>query len=206
MGIAWEVDNVYWVMDGCGGHQASSEGLGDCHELGDIVRYDFMQDHGPGRHDHSDGVIDRYAVGVVKYVAGVPSHMKIDHETRQLFVADTGHARVLVIDIDAGERGEALPSREGSPEHNAWVDGDVRTLIEGHGLVHPSGLALHGEHILVTDNATSKIYAFDRDDALVDMLDLGLGPGSLMGIDVAGDGSLVGVDAVRNQVWRLAAE
>ena len=208
MGIAWERDNVYWVMDGCGGHQIEGGVAGPCNELGDIVRYDFMHDHGPGRSDHSEGVIDRYAVGVVEYVPGVPSHMKLDHEAGLLFVVDSGHDRVLVVDIDAGERGEPLPSREGAVEHSAWVGADVKTFVDGaeYGMQLPSGLALYGEHVLVTDNALGKIFAFDRGGYLVDELDLELGAGALMGIDVAADGSLVGVDAVRHQVWRLAAK
>ncbi len=89
-----------------------------------------------------------------------------------------------------------------------WDGAVIETLVEGsaHGMELPSGLALFGEYLLVTDNATGKIFAFDRSGALVDELDLGVGPGALMGIDVAADDSIVGVDAVRNEVWRLAAE
>src|SRR5690606_13392082 len=39
VGIAWERDNVYWVVDGY--HNA-------------LTRYDFAQDHGPGGSDHTD--------------------------------------------------------------------------------------------------------------------------------------------------------
>lgn len=215
MGIAWERDNVYWVMDGCGGNHFMGGEAMDCAELGDIVRYDFQADHGPGRHDHSDGLIERYAVGVVEYVPGVPSHMQVDQEERVLFAVDSGQNRILAVDIDAGQRVEMLPIREGGTEHWNWVGARIDTLVEGSevGMELPSGLALYtppgGEKnsiVLVTDNAQGKIYAFDRKGALVDELDLGVGAGALMGIDVAGDGSIVGVDAVRHQVWRLAAK
>lgn len=207
MGLAWEVDNVYWVLDGCGGHQVVDGEIGDCEAKGDIVRYDFMEDHGPGRHDHTMGTIDRYAEGVVESVEGVPSHMQIDHATRELFIVDSGGNRILVADIDAGERGESLPSRDGTGAHHAWVGAEITTLVDGSaaGMQVPSGLALYGEYILVTDNALSRVFAFDRNGALVDYLDLELGAGALMGIAVAEDGSIVGVDAVRSRVWRLAA-
>lgn len=134
--------------------------------------------------------------------------MKLDHETRELFVVDSGGDRVLIVDVDAGERGDPLPSREGVVEHSAWIGPEITTFVDGaeHGMELPSGLAFYGEHVLVTDNALSKIFAFDRTGTLVDELDLGLGAGALMGIDVAADGSLVGVDAVRDQIWRLAAK
>ncbi|MEC9466031.1 MAG: hypothetical protein VX834_09620 [Myxococcota bacterium] len=45
VGIAWEVDNVYWVYDG---------------HHGSLTRYNFNQDHGPAGTDHSDGVVYRY--------------------------------------------------------------------------------------------------------------------------------------------------
>jgi len=44
----------------------------------------------------------------------VPSHMKLDHQTRQFFVVDSGHDRMLVVNTTAGERGEPLTSRDGA--------------------------------------------------------------------------------------------
>jgi hypothetical protein len=118
MGIAWEQRNAYWVFDGCGGSQFQNSrqvvnghgenftllqnGVGDsngedpkrkdCNDMGDIVRYDFRVDHGAGFDDHCDGIIERYAIGKVKRVEGVPSHMVMweDH----LFIADSGSGRI----------------------------------------------------------------------------------------------------------------
>ena len=42
MGIAHKEDNAFFIFDG---------------NTGDIVLYDFKQDHGPGNADHSDGEI-----------------------------------------------------------------------------------------------------------------------------------------------------
>src|SRR5690606_27695681 len=46
-GIAHEVDNVYWVVDGFNS---------------DVVRYDFADDHGPGNSYHGDAKVYRYAL------------------------------------------------------------------------------------------------------------------------------------------------
>lgn len=45
MGIEHEDKNVYWAADGLNG---------------EIVRYDFQKDHGPGGTDHSDGIVRRF--------------------------------------------------------------------------------------------------------------------------------------------------
>ena len=42
MGIAYETGNVYWIFDG---------------NNNDIVRYDFVADHGPGNTFHDDGCL-----------------------------------------------------------------------------------------------------------------------------------------------------
>ena len=55
MGIAHEIDNAYWVFDGW-------------NET--IVRYDFVDDHGPGNDDHSDAIVRRYLEIEVKRDGG----------------------------------------------------------------------------------------------------------------------------------------
>ena len=44
-GIASESANAFWINDG---------------NSGDIVRYDFAEDHGPGNDYHGDGIVHRY--------------------------------------------------------------------------------------------------------------------------------------------------
>src|SRR6185436_15383106 len=87
MGIAWDRDNVYWAFDGT---------------HGDLVRYDFQQDHGPGGADHSDGIVRRYGDAKVTRVDGVPGHLALDHASGLLYVADTGGGRVMVLDTNTG--------------------------------------------------------------------------------------------------------
>ena len=64
-GVAWEIDNVFWIFDGYNN---------------DIVRYDFVDDHNPGNSYHGDAIVRRYSdESVAKDPAGiVPSHMILD--------------------------------------------------------------------------------------------------------------------------------
>ena len=82
-----EYRNVYWAYDG--GHRQ-------------LVRFDFRSDHGPGSMDHSLAAVRRYAGLELGYVEGIPAHMHLDDATRELFVADPGHDRVLRVLVDTG--------------------------------------------------------------------------------------------------------
>ena len=192
MGIAWEKDNVYWTFDGLSGS---------------ISRYDFMQDHGVGYDDHSDGVIWRYAVGEVGYVENVPSHLVYAADTGLLYIADTGNGRIAVLNTQTGRsRGRLEPIEPGT---QLWrmVDADVSTLVDATSgeLAQPSGLALHDGLLYVSDNATGRITAFALDGTRVDWLDTGLPAGGLMGMAFDGAGALYVLDGGGNRLLRLRA-
>lgn len=189
MGIAWEKQNVYWVFDGY---------------HGSINRYDFQEDHGVGYDDHSDGIIARWVEGEVARVRNVVSHLAFERQTALLYVADTGNARIAVLDTTTGTRGTSLPAMEPGTDHHRWDDGDLFTLVTGadHGLVHPAGIALDGETVYVTDNATSRIFAFDLSGTPLDWADTGLPEGSLAGIRVH-EGALWFVDQKGDALYRV---
>lgn len=192
MGIAWEKGNAFWVFDGY--HNS-------------ITRYDFVEDHGYGMHDHSDGIIQRYAEGQVKYRKGVPSHLELDHETNLLYVADTGNNRIGVLDITTGEKGRFLfPNYDGAEQYE-MTGAEVKTLIDGEANYHsrPSGLALHDGLLYVADHGTGEIVAYTLKGELVDYLDTGLA-GSLMGITLDDEGRIYAVDSEGNRVIRISAK
>jgi DNA-binding beta-propeller fold protein YncE len=194
MGVAWEKDRVYWIFDG---YHSS------------LTRYNFNSDHGPGGEDHSDGAVYRYVEDEVKRKADVPSHMEFDPSTSLLYVADTGNNRIAVLDTTTGKSAGSLPNNYDKDVQLKMKNADLWTLIDGAtaGLSAPSGLALHEGLIFVTDNENSKVFAFDMGDGtLIDWLETGLPPGSLMGITFAPDGSLWLVDAVENRILRIAAK
>jgi hypothetical protein len=193
MGIAHDYDNVYWVFDGFNES---------------IYRYDFQEDHGPGYDDHGDGVMARYAEGEVSYKNGVPSHMVLDAETRLLYIADTGNNRIAILDTESGEQGDDLDRSEWPhTTHYEMEDTNVWTFIEGAdvGMEAPSGIALVDGVLLVTDNQTSEVIAFDLEGEEVDRLALELDSGSLMGIAAVSLDELWLVDAQNDRVFSLSS-
>jgi hypothetical protein len=190
MGIAWEKDYVYWVFDGW--HSS-------------ITRYDFVHDHGPGGTDHSDGIISRYVEGQVQQAPSVPSHMEIDGTA--LYIADTGNARIAVLDTVSGTPGGNVGPNYDNCVMFAMDGATLTTLVDGGtmGMTKPSGLAVHDGLVFVTDNAASTVYAFTKGGAVVDWLDTGWPAGSLMGMAFDGAGSLYLVDAVGDRVVRVSA-
>ena len=71
MGIASDSAKVFWVLDGWNGN---------------ICKYDYVEDHGPGYDDHSAGKIWRYTDVSFTRVNNVPSHAVLDHETGWLYL------------------------------------------------------------------------------------------------------------------------
>ncbi|MEC8191734.1 MAG: hypothetical protein VX127_03320 [Myxococcota bacterium] len=191
MGIAFDYDNVYWAFDG---YNRS------------IYRYDFQEDHGPGYDDHGDGIIARYAEGEIGYEADVPSHLILDADSRLLYIADTQNNRIAILDTDSGVEGDPLLRAERPYTTHYEMDGEeIWTFIDGAevGLESPSGIELVDGVLLVTDNQTSEIVAFDMDGSVVDRVNTGLPAGSLMGIFARTIEDLWIVDAVGNRVLNL---
>lgn len=191
MGIAWDVDNVYWIFDGA--HRS-------------ITRYDFNEDHDLGGSDHSDGTIRRYVEGMVSRVADVPSHMVLDHTSGYLYVADTGNNRIAMLDTNTGNPGGAMgPNYDGIREQRRMEDAMIMTFVDGMttgGMELPSGIDLDNGILYVSDHQSSVIFAFSLEGELLDYLLLGRGEGAIMGLDVV-DGVLYVVDASRNELLRI---
>lgn len=192
MGIAWDHDNVYWVFDG---HHSS------------ITRYDFARDHGPGQEDHSDGVVERAVEGEVSRVAGVPSHMELDHDSGLLYVADTGNHRILALDTTTGEPGRNIgPNYDGGTQR-ALDNVTLTTVAESDGeeifLQQPSGLALHDDMIFISDFKSGEVQAFSKDGAPLGFLDTELAD-SITGIEFDDEGRLLVIDSVGERVLRLS--
>lgn len=188
MGIAWERDHVYWVA---GGH------------LGTLTRYDFVEDHGVGHDDHTNGVIRHYVPDAFERVPGVPSHLAFDAERALLYVADTAAGAVRALEVCSGRLGEPGPGWEAGVD-TRWVEGaELTTVVAPGTLVRPSGLALHGDHLFVGDHGTGRVHVFSRDGNDIAVADTGVGVDALMGLSVAPDGTVHAVDAAGGRVLRI---
>lgn len=192
VGIAWEVDNTFWVFDGM--HQS-------------LTRYTFNSDHGQGGADHSDGVVERFAEGQVSYVPDVSSHLQLEGDL--LYIADTGNNRIGRMRISGAIAGVSIAPNFDSSVQRMMDGASVETLVDGaviDRMERPSGLELHDGMIFVSDNLTSTIFAFSMDGELLDWLDVSSasGSGSLMGMAFDPSGSLFLTDVSGSRVLRIA--
>jgi hypothetical protein len=169
MGIAFERDRVYWTFNG---------------QRGALDRYNFNQPHEPGGEDHSDGEIQRWVEGEVARAPGIPSHMAYDATRAQVYVADTGHGRVVALDAKSGTLGPEIAVLEPMASHRAVTGGILKEIVPPGVLEAPSGLELKNDVLFVTDNAKSRIYAFNPEGVVIRTLDTGLPAGSLGGIAI----------------------
>lgn len=189
MGIAHEVDNVYWTFNG---------------KLGALDRYDFNEPHVIGGEDHTDGELYRYVEGELLRVPEVPSHLVVDRSAGVLYVADTGNGRIASLDITAGTPiGDTEPDYDGLAIHKRMGGAELVDVVPPGTLSRPSGLTLDGRTLLVTDNATSTIHAFDRDGTWLDAWETGLPEGSLAGITVGPDKKIYLSDLLTGSVYRI---
>ena len=190
MGICHEVDNAFWVYDA---------------NENDIVRYDFVNDHGPGNSDHSDGIIRRFGgLGLMgETTHHVPSHLILDKETNMLYIVDTGNDRVLRMDITSGTFLNNLSPYEPTAEYSSW--GNVTfNLFADSGLTEPSGIDLIGNRLIVSDFATGDIIIYDKSTSTgVELGRIVTGTPGIMGVKIGPDGKIWYVNATTNEVIRI---
>ncbi|MBX3188458.1 MAG: hypothetical protein KF819_15685 [Labilithrix sp.] len=188
-GIAHETNRVYWAFNS---YDQS------------IDRYDFAEDHGPGNDDHSDGIIHRYAVGQVKGVDGVVSHLVFDPSDDYLYFADTGNGRIGKLDTKSGTKGESLPRRNEPLVDQGFMDGtNVEVVVAPGVLDQPSGIEMRNDLIYVTDAATSTFHVFDKSGKEVRRLTTDLPPHSLAGFTFGPDGKIWFTDRVTGRILRI---
>lgn len=191
MGIAYERDNVYWVFNG---------------KLGALDRYDFHAPHVIGGEDHSDGELARYVEGQLQRVPEIPSHLALDRARGQLYVVDTAGGRVLRLAIASGVPGVNVPTNDPIPVHRRMDDVSLEQVVAPGSLSAPSGIALSSDRVIVTDNATSRIWWFEFDGTPVGSVDTGLPAGSLSGIAIGPDDKLYLSDLRTGTAYRVEAQ
>jgi len=175
MGIAHEAGNAFWAFNGL---------------AGSLDRVDFHEPHQIGGENHSDGEVHRYISGQLSRLAEVPSHLAYDNARGRVYVADTGHGRVLSVDPSTARASDDITLYEPLHDSGAMEGATVKELVPPGRLQKPSGLALAGDVLYVTDNATSLIYSFDASGKLQQAFDTALPAGSLAGLTIGPDAKL----------------
>ncbi len=193
-GIAWEADNVYWYYDG--EHRA-------------ISRYDFQQDHGLAGTDHTDGRIYRTLDGEMGFAPLVAAHLALDHTTSILYAADPALGRIVAIDTQTGELGEAISPNYDAADQFMVLGVQMDQLITGEDvteapMLQPSGLELFDDILFVSDHATGVLYGFSKEGELLDWLPTAQGPDSIMGMCFDTDGTLYVVDATADAILHIS--
>ncbi|HYQ15734.1 MAG TPA: hypothetical protein VEQ58_08255, partial [Polyangiaceae bacterium] len=190
MGIAHESGNIFWAFNG---------------DAGSLDRVDFHMPHAVGGEDHDDGEVHRYIAGQLLRVPEVPSHVAYDAQRQLVYVADTGHARVLAVDPSTAKAGGDIDVYEVLQSSGSMNGATVRELVPPGKLQSPSGLALADGKLYVTDNATSLISIYDVAGKLERVLDTTMAPGSLAGIVVGPDQKPYITDLITGRVQRVEA-
>jgi hypothetical protein len=193
VGIAAGADPVrreYWVFNG---------------ESGSIDRYFFNQPHEPGAHDHLDGLTYRYAAHALAAVDKVPGSLAFDRRTGTLYIADTGNARIARLrpsgDLSAAVR--IAGHHDETPLFELPGETVESVTSRDSGLVQPSGLALIGDRIVVSDHATGHVLIFRTDGTRVADLNTRVGKNALTGIAVGPRNDIYVLDGRKNRLLRI---
>lgn len=188
MGIAHEAGNAFWAFNG---------------QAGALDRVDFHLPHQIGGEDHSDGEVHRYVNGQLARVPEIPSHLAYDSQRDVVYVADTGHGRVLRVDPSTASPGDDIDVYE-QLAASGFMDGaTVSELIAPGRLQHPSGMALDGDTLYVTDNASGLIYVLEVSGTPLRVIDTGLAAGVLGGITRGPDEQLYVTNLKDGSVARI---
>ncbi|MFK7787792.1 MAG: T9SS type A sorting domain-containing protein [Crocinitomicaceae bacterium] len=191
-GICAEKDNVFWVFDGYNG---------------DIVRYDFVEDHGPGASYHGDATAYRYGDDAVAKDPSdnVVSHMILDGDKKWLYAVDHGNQRVIRIDITTGSDSGVTPS---FPMYEAIADykeytGYTQELVVS-GLDKPAGIDVIGNRMIVSEHQTGEIIIYDISTVpAVELGTISTGFNTVQGIKIGPNGRIWFVDQSSNGVYKI---
>ena len=193
-GIAHDYDNVYWYNDGY---------------YGELVRYDFQEDHDTGYDDHSDAIVQRFSDVQLGHVLGVPGHMELDHDTGILYIADPAANRVLWVNTDdttyTTTNIMSDASRLEPLQEYSRING-IEWGVLATGLDRPTGIALHDGHLFVSEYSNGNIVAYDlpsdgKGGTYVD--EITTSATAIMGLEFGPNGYLYYVDNGQDEVVRI---
>ncbi|MBL4594429.1 MAG: T9SS type A sorting domain-containing protein, partial [Flavobacteriales bacterium] len=190
-GIASESGNAFWVFDG---------------NYNDIVRYDFVNDHGPGNTYHDDGIVHRYRTQTVTKDPNnkVGSHLAISDGW--VYVVDYGNQRIFRIQMGTGNLapGSPVPTQKETLAEYKDVINYTTEMVVTSGLVEPCGIDIVEDRMIVSDYSTGEIIIYDITIMPAVELDrLSTGAMGIMGIKIGPLGKIWYVDYDANTVNRI---
>ena len=194
VGIAHDSANAYWYNDGY---------------YGELVYYDFQADHDTGEDDHSDGIVRRYSDIQLTYASGIPGHMVLDKDSGILYIADADANRVLWVNTDDTTYTTLNIMGDSSQLESLHEYSRITGMEWGvlsTGLNRPSGIALDGDQLFVSQNANGKISAYElnTNGKVATHLDtVQTSAISIMGLEIGPNGHLYYVDNGRDEIVRI---
>ena len=119
-------------------------------------------------------------------------------------MVDTGGARVVRVDLQSGSETEQIATDDAQLPTVTRIEGAaISEVVRPGTLERPSGIALNGDTLLVTDNPTSRIHMFGLDGRSLRTLETGLPSGTLAGVEIGPDGKVYFVDLRTGAVRRI---
>lgn len=192
MGIAHEENKIYWVFDGWNGN---------------LCRYDFGIDHGPGYDDHSDGRIWRHTDVSLTMVPSVPSHMVMDKVSKWLYIINGGPKTLMRVNTATGVVGPSLAVPITGGEFLALyrgVTGATKETIDTYA-TQPCGVDYYNDRLVVSDYTNGDIYIYNTAAVPTPTLmgTIGTGQPGIMGVKIGYDGKIWFVNHAQNTVVRI---
>ena len=194
VGMAHDSANKYWYNDGY---------------YGELVYYDFQLDHDTGYDDHSDAIVRRYSEIQLSHILGVPGHMVLDKDSGILYISDPGANRVLWVNTDDPTTTStdimSSSTRLEPLEEYSRIAG-VEWGVLDTGLNRPSGIALDGDQLFVSEYGNGQIVAYDLSSNGKSGSEAGsiqTTASSIMGLEIGPNGHLYYVDNGQDEVVRI---
>ena len=185
---------MYWYNDGY---------------YGELVRYDFQEDHDTGYDDHSDAIIQRYSDVQITHILGLPGHMVLNKDSGILYIADPAANRVLWVNTDDSTYTTTDIMNDASRmeplAEYSRING-IEWGVLATGLNRPSGIALGDGELFVSEYGNGNIVAYElsTNGKIGTYLDeIQTTASAIMGLEIGPNGHLYYVDHDQNEVVRI---
>ena len=188
MGIAHETGKTYWVSDGWNGN---------------LCKYDFVMDHGPGYDTHSAGKIWRHTDVSILRAVGIPGHMVMDKVSKWLYIVDAGNKKIFRVNTNTGTIGGNLVAPNEPLATYKSVTGATQQTIDTY-TSQPCGIDYVNDRLIVGDYATGDIKVYNTSGATPTLMGtIATGQPGIMGLKIGYDGKIWFVNKTLNTVVRI---